>query len=94
MNQGQIVSTVDAFVTKLDGSGKLVYSTYLGGNTNELAFGIAVDKSGSAYITGRTVSSNFPVKNPFQASLGGQGDAFLTKLNSKMAQGLFIQPTL
>ena len=42
---------------------------------------IAVDSSGSAYVTGETYSSNFPTKNPIQASIGGTADAFVTKLN-------------
>ena len=43
----------DAFVTKLDPSGAgLVYSTYLGGSGSEWGNGIAVDGSGSAYVTG------------------------------------------
>jgi hypothetical protein len=82
----------DAFVTKLnpDGSG-LIYSTYLGGSSFDGGTGIAVDSSGSAYVTGSTNSSNFPTAlGAFQASFGGgpidpiygpPNDAFLTKLD-------------
>ena len=38
----------------------LVYGTYLGGNNQENAYGIAVDSTGNAYITGQTASSSFP----------------------------------
>jgi hypothetical protein len=74
----------DAFVTKLtpDGS-SLVYSTYLGGSTQDLAFAIAVDPSGFAYVTGYTFSTNFPTVNAVQASPAGPVgglDAFVTKL--------------
>ena len=43
----------DAFVTKINANGNgLVYSTYIGGNSIDVGTGIAVDASGSAYITG------------------------------------------
>ena len=52
---------VDAFVTKLDATGSgLVYSTYLGGSDGDFGHGIAVDGAGSAYVTGYTVSTDFP----------------------------------
>lgn len=70
----------DAFVAKLnaDGSG-LAYSTYLGGSDNDEAFGIAVDDGGNAYVTGRTLSVDFPTVNPLQPNLIGF-DAFVAKL--------------
>src|SRR5207249_1079864 len=74
----------DAFVTKLNAAGSaLGYSTYLGGNGTDQGNGIAVDSVGSAYVTGRTDSSNFPTLNPLPccASLQGTADAFVTKLN-------------
>jgi len=71
----------DAFVTKLNATGSaLVYSTYLGGNTNELGFGIAVDGSGSAYVTGFTDSRNFPTVNALQITNAGFDDVFVTKV--------------
>ena len=73
----------DAFVTKLDttktGAASLVYSTYLGGAGSESGYGIAVDTSGNAYITGDT-SANFPTLNAYQTTNGGITDAFVTKL--------------
>ena len=59
----------------------LVYSTYLGGNGEEMGEAIAVDSSGSAYVTGYTASTNFPTTNPFQPFHRGDYDAFVTKLN-------------
>lgn len=51
----------DAFVFKLNQTGqKLIYSTYLGGNSNDFGINIDVDSTGKAYITGRTLSNNFP----------------------------------
>ncbi|MEP7288199.1 MAG: SBBP repeat-containing protein [Chloroflexota bacterium] len=61
----------------------LVYSTYLGGSDDDTGFGIAVDSSGSAYITGNTKSTNFPTTvGAFQTALGGFDDAFVVKLNA------------
>jgi len=61
----------DAFVTKLTSSGSsLSYSTYLGGDGVDKGHGIAVNSSGSAYVTGATDSSDFPTKNAFQKSGG------------------------
>ncbi len=51
----------DAFVTKLNPAGSaLVYSTFLGGSSNDAGYGIAVDADGNAYVTGSTNSTNFP----------------------------------
>jgi hypothetical protein len=73
----------NAFVTKLkaDGSG-LIYSTYLGGNINDSATGIAVDTSGSAHVTGFATSPNFPTLNAFQGTLAGLENAFVAQLSS------------
>ncbi|OXM14414.1 SBBP repeat-containing protein [Paenibacillus herberti] len=60
----------------------LAYSTYLGGNGQSSAAGIALDASGNAFITGRTTSTNFPTQMPFQPSRSGIEDAFVTKLNA------------
>jgi photosystem II stability/assembly factor-like uncharacterized protein len=50
----------DAIVAKLDASGSLIYSTYLGGSVNDVAYGIAVDAAGAAYVTGAEGSTDFP----------------------------------
>jgi hypothetical protein len=60
----------------------LKYATYLGGTGGDVAYGIAVDSSGNAYITGTTSSANFPTLGPEQSSNKGSGDAFVTKLNT------------
>ena len=69
-------------MAKLNPAGSaLVYSTYLGGSGNDDGFGIAVDASGDAYVTGNTTSTNFPTANPLQATLRGSTNAFVAKLN-------------
>ena len=74
----------DAFVTKLNSAGTapLVYSTYLGGNSDDFGNGIAVDSSGNSYIVGATRSIDFPTQDPLQSSLIGLQDAFVTELNA------------
>lgn len=74
----------DAFVTKLNAAGTgLVYSTYLGGSGIDVGYGIAVDSSGNAYVTGYTDSAtNFPIVSPLQHRSGGLTDAFVTELNA------------
>jgi hypothetical protein len=74
----------DAFVSKVNSAGSaLLYSTYLGGAGFDGGLGIAVDAAGNAYMTGATSSSNFPsTPGSFQTTYGGNGDAFVTKLNA------------
>ncbi len=77
----------DAFVAKLNRAGsQLVYSTYLGGNDDDFGGGIAVDHFGQAYVTGHTLSTDFPIQNPLQSTLGGFEDAFVAKLNRAGSQ--------
>jgi Beta-propeller repeat/S-layer homology domain len=77
---------IDAFLTKLNASGSaLLYSTYFGGTANDYAWGVAVDGAGNAYITGNTASTNFPLRNAYQATNGGGTDAFLARLNTTLS---------
>jgi beta-lactam-binding protein with PASTA domain len=84
---GYYTIAANAFVTKLNPTGTaLVYSTFLGGSTDDHADGIAVDSSGDAYVTGNSSSSNFPVtKGVFQptnnADANDASNAFVTELN-------------
>ncbi|UCF13614.1 MAG: SBBP repeat-containing protein [Thermoplasmatales archaeon] len=57
---------------------ELVYSTYLGGSDYTLGTGIAVDSSGCAYVTGYTYSNDFPLVNPYNDTLEGKCDVFVT----------------
>ena len=71
----------DVFVTKLNPAGNgMTYSTYLGGNSYDNGFGIALDFAGNVYVTGRTYSPNFPVTNTLQSMIVGQDDAFVARL--------------
>ena len=77
----------DVFVAKLNSTGTaVIYATYIGGSGLEAANGMAVDDSGTVYLTGQTASTNFPVSaNAPQRQLnGGSGitDAFALRLNA------------
>ena len=87
--------SADAFVEKLNtnlsGAIGRIYATYLGGSAKDIGGtdgslnpgrAIAIDDSGNAYITGSTSSTNFPLANAAQGVIGGQNDAFLSKLNA------------
>src|SRR5206468_3576407 len=81
--QGEIAGRRDAFVTKFSPAGNsLVYSTYLGGSDFDQGSGIAVDTSGSAYVSGTTASTDFPTVNPFQGQNAGCWDAFVAKFST------------
>ena len=78
------VDNTDSFVFKLNAAGSaLSYSTYLGGTDYEATRGIAVDSGGNAYVTGETLSADYPTTSgAFDRVRGGQYDMFLTKLNA------------
>jgi len=60
----------------------LIYSTYLGGNSGDVGFGVALDSVRNAYVTGLTYSTNFPTTaGALQTVFGGSYDAFVSKLN-------------
>lgn len=81
----------DIYVAKYSSSGSLIFLTYLGGSGDDVGFGVAVDAQGSAYVTGYTVSRDFPVTSAaYQSRYAGAsgqsfgltgGDVFVTKLS-------------
>jgi len=73
----------DAFVTKFNASGSLLWSTYLGGTGNEYGDDIVIASDGSCYVTGITASENFPILNAYDSTYNaGSYDAFVTKLSA------------
>jgi hypothetical protein len=76
----------DVFVAKVNVNGTgLVYCGYIGGNDSDAGYGIAVDVSGNAYVTGqvRSTQASFPVvSGPDLTYNGGEMDAFVAKVNA------------
>jgi hypothetical protein len=73
----------DAYVAKVSADGKeLIYAGYIGGSGVDEGYGIAVDSSGAAYISGRTTSdqASFPVRGGPDLSFNGGADAFVVKV--------------
>jgi hypothetical protein len=77
------LETWDVFVTKLNVTGSAPdYSTFLGGRETDFGFGIAVDVSGNAYVSGGTSSIDFSTTtNAFQSNAPFSGNAFVTKFD-------------
>ncbi|MFN7622908.1 MAG: SBBP repeat-containing protein, partial [Acidobacteriota bacterium] len=80
---------MDAFVTKIDPLGSIVFSTYLGGpdmglevSEDETGYGIVLDTLQNVYVTGVTSSRNFPLVNAIQPRFGGVEDGFVVKMRS------------
>jgi hypothetical protein len=68
----------------------LTYSSFLGGTGGDLAYGVAVDSAGEAYVTGVTASVNFPTTSGvYQSTNAGSGDVFVTKFNASGSGVLF-----
>jgi len=85
LRQSDLRGGLDAFLTKLDPSGAILYSTYLGGTGGEYIAGISVSPQGDIYIGGWTDSSDFPVTaGAYQKSKSYRGgdDGFVVRLDS------------
>ncbi len=78
--QETINGSEDAFVSKFDPDGDLIFSTYIGGDADDDAPQVIVDSNDNIIIAGHTESSNYPVVDPYQATGQGNYDLFVTKL--------------
>ncbi|MBI4687855.1 MAG: SBBP repeat-containing protein, partial [Nitrospirae bacterium] len=76
--------SLDVFVLKLNSTGTaLSYSTFVGGSSDDIGFGIVVDGGGNAHVTGWTYSPNFPTTTgAYDRTHNGSSDVFVLKLNS------------
>ena len=81
--QGGRAGDYDAVAARLSSTGSaLVFSTYLGGGSNEYGYGIDLKSSGEIFLTGSTLSADFPTSRAYQPGVAGLSDAFLTCLDS------------
>jgi hypothetical protein len=81
--QTQNFGGFDCFVAKFDFQGNAIFSTLIGGGSDDQAFAIAVDNFGNSYITGQTASNSYPQANAsFQHSRHGGLDAFITEITA------------
>lgn len=80
--QSTLVGISDVFVARLPlTGGPLVYSTYLGGSSDDEARGLTVDASGAPVVVGAAGSPDFPLQNAFQTRHAGNLDAFVARLS-------------
>jgi hypothetical protein len=77
----------EAFVAKLNADGTAqFYSSFLGGSGQDDGRAIALDALNNVYVTGETLSTNFPATNGFQTTrASSDGDAFVTKISAVVA---------
>jgi hypothetical protein len=85
---GNLHGDRDAYVMKLSPTGRILFSTYVGARSSDGAVAIAVDPVGDSYVTGFTLSTDFPTVNAFQPELAQNpffsvSDGILMKITSK-----------
>ena len=68
---------VDAFVSHFSSSGTLISSTYLGGEDDDVGYALAGDGDGGVWVAGTTRSTDFPIRDAYQSTYGGDEDAFV-----------------
>ncbi|MDD3072075.1 MAG: hypothetical protein PHX88_12870, partial [Methanoculleus horonobensis] len=71
----------DVFVTHISSTGTPFSSTYLGGGDTERVDALAGDGAGGVWVAGITYSDDFPVKNAYQSTYGGEGNAFVARIS-------------
>ncbi len=80
--QEQVAGDYDAFISKFDSSGNLIWSTYMGGKLYDIGFGITSDLNNDIYITGETASKNgISTSGTHMQIIGGSNDAFIAKFD-------------
>lgn len=74
----------DAFITKFDNAGNILWSTYYGGAGPDNASSVSTDSNGNVFLAGTTTSTNFPLQNAgtyFEGNFAGTPNAFIIKFD-------------
>jgi hypothetical protein len=83
--QRRFGGTVDAFVARLGPTGRILFSTFVGGSGRETSVGVAIDGKGYPYVAGTTYSEDFPFPNtlstPVPSARASRPDTFVLKLD-------------
>ena len=94
-NSGGYDVAIALFDVTQAGTPSLIYSTYIGGSSNDMVRGVALDPAGNLVITGYTLSRDFPrTSDAAQYVYGGGGDAFVTVVNALQPTSFFLYSTL
>jgi hypothetical protein len=78
-------SDIDAFLTKFDPNGALIYSTLFGGKGDDIGYGVGLDAIGDVFVVGSTTSKEFPTNNAagvFRIKNSGGNDVFVTAFST------------
>ena len=75
-------SPCQAYLMKLNATGGFAFSSIFGGSYHDRGAEVAIDTSGNAVVVGTTGSSDFPVLNAVQPTIGGMNDAFVRRYSS------------
>jgi hypothetical protein len=76
---------LDAFITKFNSAGTIIWSTLYGGNKNDEACGIATDQNNNVFVVGITRSTNFPVQNAgtyYEGAITSTVSGFIVKFDN------------
>ncbi|KAB1159382.1 hypothetical protein F7018_03460 [Tenacibaculum aiptasiae] len=88
--QSKLAGGIDAFITKLDSNGKVLFSTYFGGSGNDIGFSIKTNDKGKLYMAGTTNSKDLPIINAIQPLNKGKDDAFVAIMNTNKSVLEFV----
>lgn len=86
-------SNFDIYITKINKYGNIEFTTYLGGSGSDYCNDIIVDEEGSIYLTGKTNSTDFPMRNsiPTYSTNQGEDDIFISKIRINYNDNLGVE---